>query len=306
MSEAFRLTENPSAGAMVMIAGWRQWADAGNISSGLPPYLIHALGARKIGELDSSGFYIFQIPGTHHFLRPEVRLADGFPEGITRPSNEIYYAEREGRGIVIFVGEEPHLDAERYAAVFMQIVRALNVERVVALGGVFASVPFDRARELHAAYSLRELRAELEPYAITFSEYEGGVTVSTYLLAVAAELGIPFVSLYGFVPSYDFSELSPQLEGLRIEEDHRAWLEISRRISHMFSLGLDLSDLERHSGELTVAMAERIDELDGRSPEAGIRAYLARVSEGFSERPFMQYGSLWEDELGDILKGMDG
>ena len=61
-----------------MIVGWRQWADAGGISSELPQYLIEKTGAQKIGEIKPDGFYLFQIPGTHHFLRPEIKLKEGY------------------------------------------------------------------------------------------------------------------------------------------------------------------------------------------------------------------------------------
>ena len=38
--------------AQYLIAGWkRQWPDGGEISGGLPQYLMEKLGARKIGEM---------------------------------------------------------------------------------------------------------------------------------------------------------------------------------------------------------------------------------------------------------------
>ena len=38
--------------AKQLIAGWRrQWSDGGEISSGLPRYLISKLGATQIGEM---------------------------------------------------------------------------------------------------------------------------------------------------------------------------------------------------------------------------------------------------------------
>ena len=75
-----------------MIAGWHQWADAGNVSSGLPQYFIDETQARKIGETKPDGFYLFQIPGTHHHLRPVVKLRNGFRESLQRRRNEFFYA----------------------------------------------------------------------------------------------------------------------------------------------------------------------------------------------------------------------
>ena len=74
MNDVFDLWDLPAASEVALIAGWHQWADAGNVSSGLPQYLIDTLEARKIGVIQPEGFYLFQMPGTHHFFRPEIKL----------------------------------------------------------------------------------------------------------------------------------------------------------------------------------------------------------------------------------------
>ena len=51
MNDLIKLREKPEAKTKYMIAGWRQWADAGETSSGLPQYLIGQTKARKIGEI---------------------------------------------------------------------------------------------------------------------------------------------------------------------------------------------------------------------------------------------------------------
>ncbi len=40
MNEWVKLTAKPAEEEIYMIAGWEQWADAGSVSSGLPPYLV--------------------------------------------------------------------------------------------------------------------------------------------------------------------------------------------------------------------------------------------------------------------------
>ena len=65
MSDAVDLWEQPEAEEIYLIGGWRQWADAGSISSGLPRYLARKSRARQIGTLRPDGFYLFQFPGTH-------------------------------------------------------------------------------------------------------------------------------------------------------------------------------------------------------------------------------------------------
>ena len=67
--------------AKYMIAGWRrQWSDEGEISSGLPRYLIDQTGAKRIGELGPEVYrmcYPFQVPGTHDMYRPRVECQPG-------------------------------------------------------------------------------------------------------------------------------------------------------------------------------------------------------------------------------------
>lgn len=77
VNDLLRIWQTPREG-LNMIAGWRQWADAGEVSSGLPRYLIERTRAARIGRIDAGQFYLFQTPGTHHLLRPSVKLAEGY------------------------------------------------------------------------------------------------------------------------------------------------------------------------------------------------------------------------------------
>ena len=85
------LFEKPEAEEIYMIAGWRQWADAGSVSSGLPEYLIEKLGARKIGRIKPDGFYLFQTPVSQFLFRPQFKFEDGYRREVTGHSNDVYY-----------------------------------------------------------------------------------------------------------------------------------------------------------------------------------------------------------------------
>jgi len=53
-------------------------ANAGNVSCGIPEYLIEKLKAKNVGHIDKDGFYIYQLPGTHFMFRPEVKYVEGY------------------------------------------------------------------------------------------------------------------------------------------------------------------------------------------------------------------------------------
>ncbi len=318
MDALLNLWDKPAASEVLMIAGWEQWADAGAVSSGLPRYLISHLKARKIGEIAADGFYLFQIPGTHHFLRPQVKLEQGYRKEMHTPTNEFYYAaiQRDpalsqgpapheasragGKGIVIFAGEEPHLNMDRYADALFDGVKALGVRRVVVVGGVYGAMPYDKDREVSCVYSLPAMKEELSRYAVRFSDYEGGVSVGTYLAHRAEKRGVELIVFYVMVPAYDFSERSPTLQGIRIENDYRAWYELMRRLNHMLDVRVDLSDLEQQSRELGSAMDTKMQELEHEMPQLDVRKYLTEVNAEFTEMSFLPLDDMWERELRDL------
>jgi proteasome assembly chaperone (PAC2) family protein len=305
MDKLVDLWEKPQAESIYMIAGWRQWADAGSVSSGLPQYLIEQTGAKKIGQIRNDGFYLFQVPGTHHFLRPEIKLVQGYRKEMRTQKNDLYYVAYENTGLLIFMGDEPHMNVDRYARCLFDIAQELKVKRILGLGGVYAPVPYDKARDVSAIYSLPRMQNELSTYAIRFSDYEGGATIGTYLAHAAEARGIEMAVFYAMVPAYDFAPDDDEHEGLRIENDFRAWYELGRRINHMFSLYIDLSDLEERSEALVTAMQDKVEELAREQPEFNVHEFMRSVEDDFNEKPFNLLDEVWERELGDLFDDGD-
>ena len=305
MDNLVELWEKPLAEEIYMIVGWRQWADAGSISSGLPQYLIEQTDARRIGTIKSDGFYLFQIPGTHHLFRPEIKLDEGYRQELRIRKNEFFYSGDDRKGLVIFLGEEPHLNVERYAEAFFHAVKELGVTRVAAIGGVYGAMPYDKDRQVSCVYSLPEMKDELAEYAVRFSNYEGGTTIGTYLVDRAEQSEVEFLVFYAFVPAYDFSQFSAHHQGIRIDNDFRAWYDLTTRLSHMFDLAIPLSDLERKSDELTSSMDDKIAQLERTMPQLKVREYMETLAEDFVEMPFMPLGEVWERELGHLFEDME-
>ncbi len=301
MDETIDFQELPQSKHMRMIAGWRQWADAGSISSELPQYLIDQLGARKIGELRDDGYYLFQIPGAHHLLRPVIKLEDGYTTSLEDRKNEFYFAGDEENGVVIFVGDEPHMSVDKYAANFFTAVRRLGVERISGLAGVYGPVPYNRDRQVSCIYSMPSMKAELDDYAVDFSDYEGGASIGSYMVSKAEEERIPYFVFYAFAPAYDFSENELMSQGIRLENDYKAWYDIMRRLNHLLELNFDLSDLEQRSEELITLIEARIEELEEEMPQLGISEYLTTIEEQFTEKPFFMLDDVWEDEFRNLF-----
>lgn len=306
MTEAVEILERPEAEEIYMIAGWRQWADAGSTSSGLPEYLIEQTKARKIGSIQSDGFYLFQIPGTHDLVRPIVKFEQGYPESLETQHNDLYYADHNQHGLLIFLGDEPQMDIERYTKSILHIVKTLGVKRIIGLGGVYGELPYNKERMISSIYSLPEMKDELQNIAVNLSDYHGGASVGSYICRRSGEQGIEYVSFYAFVPAYDFSNVAQVANSIRIENDYMAWLGIMQRINHMIQLELDLTDLEEKSKELIELFDARIAELDDESPQLGVRDYINRLSDEFVPIPFSPLDDVWEEELRRLLGQSEG
>jgi proteasome assembly chaperone (PAC2) family protein len=305
MSDAVEIREKPAAERIDMLAGWRQWADAGSVSSGLPLYLIQKMGARKIGSLRPDGFYIFQIPGTHDLVRPVVKFDQGFPEQLEAPHNDLYYAGDSQRGIVIFLGDEPHLDVERYTAALREAAAALGVQRVIGFGGVYGELPYEKERMVSAIYSLPSMKEDMDRLAVNLSDYHGGASIGSYTCRRFGDHGMEFTGLYAFVPNYELPGSNPAGNSIRVETDFMAWLGVMRRVNYMLKLDFDLADLEEKSQNLVELMAEKIDEIDRAAPELGVREALQRLSDEFVETTFEPLDDIWEDQIRRLFDKFD-
>jgi len=300
MNKLFELWEKPSA-AKYMIAGWHQWADAGEISSGLPRYLIERTQARAIGEMKPDNFYLFQFPGTHDLLRPMVKLEDGYRIALEKRRNEFFYTGgEEEESFLIFLGNEPHTNVEQYAETFLDAVETLGVDRVAIVAGVNGPMPYDKDRQISCVYSLPGMKEELEEYAVMLSDYEGGATIGVYLADKAEKRGLELFAFYAMVPAYDFSQTRSSVQRVSAEEDYKAWYDVLRRLDYMFGLNLDLSDLEAQSETLISAWEARIAKLEEEMPRQ-VRAYMEKVNRDFTERPFDPLSHAWGEALEDIF-----
>jgi proteasome assembly chaperone (PAC2) family protein len=306
MADVLTFSEKPEAPDLVMLTGWRQWADAGSISSGLPLYLVQQLKAHQIGAIAPDGYYIFQIPGTHDLVRPVVKFDQGHPEYLQSRRNEFFYAPPgKGPGVVVFLGDEPHLDVDRYVDTLLEAAQTLGVRRIVSFGGVYGELPYDKERPVAGIYSLTRLKDELSTYVVDMSDYHGGASIGSYVCKRAGEKGIEFIGFYAFVPTYDFSGIAQAGKAIRVETDYLAWLGVMRRVNHMLRLDFDLLDLEEKSRRLVKLIDAKADEIEQANPQAGVRDYLKRLSDNFDETLYDPLGEVWEDELRRLMDKFD-
>ncbi len=305
MADELDIQAAPHSSELNMILGWRQWADAGSVSSGLPQYLVQQTKAQKIGAIRPDGFYIFQVPGTHDLVRPVVKFEQGLPKTLQASQNELYFAGNDERGTVILIGDEPHLDIERYCTAILDLAKRWSVRKIIGLGGIYGEVPFDKERLITGIYSLPALKDEMVRLAVSLSDYEGGASIGSYLCKRAGEMSLSYQGLYALVPAYEFTEGEEGGNSLRLENDFSAWLSVMQRLNYLLKLDFDLTDLEARSRELVEVVNSKVDEVDQAAPQLGIRETLNRISSSFTEVTFNPLDEVWEEELKRLMDKFD-
>ncbi|MDA1129683.1 MAG: PAC2 family protein [Chloroflexi bacterium] len=304
--ELLNLESKPAA--KQLIAGWRrQWSDGGEVSGGLPAYLINKLGAVQIGEMGpevSKLCYPFQVPGTHDTYRPRAAYSEGLPSQPMTRSNRFYDA---GNGLIIFLGQEPWFRIDVYAEAFFQAVAELDTPKIIAVEGYNGAAPPEMERSVSCIYSRADMKAKLDNYGLRYSNYgtqsRNGPTIAMALVTLAhyEHPEMEMLRLGAMAPMYPF--LTPNNDPVGISRDHRAFYDIMRRIKAMFDLDVDLSELlslgEAEPGEL-VDTLEKI-----ASTNSTARELIDRAKADYNYVPFETVVSLepgLDRTLEDILR----
>ncbi len=304
------LREKPPA--TYLIAGWkRQWSDGGEISSGLPRYLIDQTHARHIGEMGpevSKLCYPFQVPGTHDMYRPAAAYQDGLPAGGMARENNFYDA---GNGLILFLGEEPWLGINVYGQAFFQALKELGVSQAVAVEGYNGAAPPELERSVSCTFSHPHMKERLEKYGLRFSNYgsqsRNGPTIGMALVTMAHYQYTDFevFRLGAMAPMYPF--LAGNIDSVGINRDHRSFYDIMRRLRSMFNLDISLTELMTLGESESRELAETLERIGSSNP--GAKEIIDRARWDYSYHPFEEAVELdpaLDKALDDILRNAPG
>ena len=275
--------------AKQLIAGWRrQWSDGGEISGGLPRYLISKLGATQIGEMGpevSKLCYPFQVPGTHDTYRPRVAYQDGLPVQPMTRRNRFYDA---GNGLVIFLGQEPWFRIDVYAEAFFKAVQELGSPKIVAVEGYNGAAPPNMERSVSCIYSRADMKENLDKFGLRYSNYgsqsRSGPTIAMALVTIAhyEHPDYEMLRIGAMAPMYPF--LTSDNDPVGINLDHRAFYDIMRRLKSMFDLEIDLSELLSLGETESQKLVETLEKIAETNPTA--KDLIERAKTDFNFVPF--------------------
>jgi len=216
----------------------------GQVGKLVAEYMIHMLGAEKIGEIHSI------------YLPPQVIIDENGLARLAR--NELFLYQSEGRDIVFLVGDHQSTSNEGHyllADCYCGIAEDLHVQRIYTLGGFGVGHLVDQPRVL-GAVNRAELREELEAAGVTFNREEPGggiVGAAGLMLGLSAQRGIDAVCLMGETSGYLVDPMSAA--------------NVLAMLSKMTGIPVDSTKLNDRAAEMEKAIENLVEGDKGKDEE---------------------------------------
>src|SRR5919199_1183577 len=143
--DLLRLHHTPALDPATLVLAFSGWMDGGDVSTGTVRRLVDLLGARRIAEIDPEPFYLYNFPGSMELtalFRPHIEIEDGLVKALDMPGNTFYC--HEPANLVLFIGKEPNLRWQTFAACVLELARRVGVRRILFVGSFGGAVPHTR------------------------------------------------------------------------------------------------------------------------------------------------------------------
>ena len=238
LSEKLSIIEKPNLHNPRLLIGLSGWMDGGEVSTGTVECLVEKVDARKLAEIDPSGFYLCSFPGSMEItalFRPHTKITEGLIELFEKPANSFFYSE--SNDLILFTGKEPNLNWQEFGECIFSLCAEFGVKMIYFIGSVAGLVPHTREPRLFCSVSHPELKDTFQHYGVKFANYEGPASIITYLTASSKEHDINMVSLVATIPAY-------------VQGNNPKCIEaVTRRLAGMLDLDVELGDLTAISDE---------------------------------------------------------
>ncbi len=251
-----KILAEPKLEEPVAIVGFAGWANAGEVSTSALAFLHKGLGAFPLAEINPDPFYDF----TAH--RPTGRIRDGRVAQVSLPRNSFaYVAPGKGPGVILFQGDEPHLNWRRYVRLVVDTLLKFGARLVICLGGTYDERLHTDPPLVSVITEEMVLGEAARQLGCVPGQYDGPISIHTPLYVALRERGLPVVALWGHAPVYVQSG------------NFRLILRLIEIIAGLGGPALSLAPLEEACPE----MDQQIEALIQRSPK--LASYIQRLKE---------------------------
>ena len=214
-------------------------------------------------------------------FRPLGKIEAGLITEFGWPDNTFYCDE--GRGLVLFEGKEPNLRWGEYADCIFAMAKALGVRTVYFVGSVGGLVTHTREPRIFSAVSDESLKDELASFGVRFSDYQGPMSLITYLMVEAPRHGLRIITLVAEIPAYVQGRNPKSIEA------------VIRKLTTIMGRPVELEALRTVSDEWEKRVTEVVRE------RADLAEYIAKLEADYDNEVFdTQMGDLkdWLEQRG--------
>ena len=232
-----------------MVLAFSGWMDGGEVSTGTVERLVELLGAQPFAWIDPEPFYIYNFPGSMEvaaLFRPHIEIDDGLMKSVEMPTSTFYCDEPAA--LTLFIGKEPNLRWRSFGECIFHLARETSVERILFVGSFGGAVPHTRQPRLYVTCSDEQQLAQMAPYGVRRSTYEGPGSFTSYLMTQAHDAGIAMVSLVAEIPGYLQGTNPSSIEA------------VTRRLAKILKLPLDLDSLRAASTEWELQVSSIVEQ----------------------------------------------
>ena len=264
-----------------MVLAFSGWMDGGNVSTGTVDWLAKSLDAYPAADIDPDGFYIYNFPGSMEIsslLRPHTRIEEGVIRAYDLPSNE-FFCDDENE-LMLFSGREPNFNWNSFADCLFAFASQTGVSTLYFIGSVAGAVPHTREPRLRSTVSDEILKSTLEPYGVTFTEYEGPASFSTELMVQARARGVHMASLVAEIPVYIQGSNPKSIEA------------VLRKLAAILGLRIDLDRLRK----ATDAWEQRLG--DVLENEQELSRFIRKLEHDYDNEVF-------DTQMGDLKQWLE-
>ena len=243
-----KIYKTPRLESPPLIVSWRT-QDIGKLGSEVIDFLEKKLESEEIAEMKPSDFFAFE----------GVRFRNDL---VQVQESKFWGCERNN--LLIFESDEPVFQHHHFLSSVLDFAEYhYQVNELYTLSGAVSLVAHTRPRRILAVFNQPAFQERLRGYGLEDMTWEGPPAISSYLLWIAQQKGLPGVSLWPEIPFY-----------LAGREDPQAIKLVLSFLSRRFDFGLDLGGLDREIRNQN----ERIARL--RSEDVEIDKSISRLENG--------------------------
>ena len=233
MKSIFRFSERPKFENPSLIVGWEQ--DNGKLSPKVIEYLNKKFKSKSFCEIEPMDFFSLAAVSIENDVAQ-------FPEG------KFYYSRRND--LVIFKGDEPRFERYRFLNAIADLAQSYcKIKELYTISATISPIAHTSPRQISAVFNQHQIQQKLRGYGLQNLNWQGPPAISSYLLWVAKNRGIPGVSLWPEIPFY-----------LAAGEDFQAIKLTLSFLDKKFNLGLDLAELDENIRDQDIKIAELREE----------------------------------------------